>query len=47
MERVAELAVLLAHGVLHLLGHDHLEPDDEAAMKDLEREIMARARQEE
>jgi probable rRNA maturation factor len=37
-----ELAVLLAHGVLHLLGHDHLEPDDEAAMKDLERKVMAR-----
>ena len=42
-----ELAALLAHGVLHLLGHDHLEPGDEAAMKDLEREIMARLRQEE
>jgi probable rRNA maturation factor len=41
-----ELAVLLAHGVLHLLGHDHLEPDDEAAMKDLERQVMARVWQE-
>ena len=28
-----ELTVLLVHGVLHLLGHDHEEPDDEAVMK--------------
>ena len=28
-----ELAVLLVHGVLHLLGYDHEEPGDEAAMK--------------
>ena len=41
-----ELAVLLIHGVLHLLGHDHMEPGDEAAMKVLEREAMARVWQE-
>ena len=28
-----ELTVLLVHGVLHLLGYDHEEPDDEAMMK--------------
>ena len=28
-----ELTVLLVHGVLHLLGYDHEEPDDEAVMK--------------
>ena len=28
-----ELTVLLVHGVLHLLGYDHEEPDDEATMK--------------
>ena len=28
-----ELTVLLVHGVLHLLGYDHEEPDDEVAMK--------------
>ena len=29
-----ELTVLLVHGVLHLLGYDHEEPDDEAVMKE-------------
>ena len=28
-----ELTVLLVHGVLHLLGYDHEEPNDEAEMK--------------
>ena len=27
-----ELTVLLVHGVLHLLGYDHEEPDDETVM---------------
>ena len=27
-----ELALLTVHGVLHLLGYDHLEPEDQAAM---------------
>lgn len=27
-----ELALLTVHGVLHLLGYDHLEPGDQAAM---------------
>ena len=31
-----ELVALLIHGVLHLLGHDHMEPVDEAIMKPLE-----------
>ena len=36
-----ELAALLAHGVLHLLGYDHMEPDDEAVMKALENRILS------
>ena len=39
-----ELAALLAHGVLHLLGHDHMEPDEEALMKALETRILAHVR---
>ena len=36
-----ELAVLLTHGVLHLLGHDHAELSEEAAMKDREAHVLA------
>ena len=36
-----ELAALLAHGVLHLLGYDHMEPGDEAVMKALEGRILS------
>ena len=36
-----ELAALLAHGALHLLGYDHMEPDDEAVMKALETRVLA------
>ena len=28
-----ELALLIVHGVLHLVGHDHLEPDEELGMQ--------------
>lgn len=28
----AEVQLLAVHGVLHLLGHDHLTPDEKAAM---------------
>lgn len=28
----AELQLLVVHGVLHLLGHDHADPDEKAAM---------------
>jgi probable rRNA maturation factor len=38
-----ELALLLVHGVLHLLGHDHEDAPEEAAqMEAKEREIMIR-----
>ena len=36
-----ELALLVVHGVLHVLGMDHAEPDQTAAMQQREREILA------
>ena len=36
-----ELALLIVHGVLHLAGHDHAEPSEEAAMRALERLALA------
>lgn len=36
-----ELALLLVHGVLHVLGMDHAELTDEAAMQQRERELLA------
>jgi len=36
-----EIAVLLVHGVLHLAGYDHGEPDEEKAMKARARAILA------
>ena len=37
-----ELALLIAHGALHLVGHDHVEPEETAAMQALERRALAR-----
>ncbi|MCE2462422.1 MAG: rRNA maturation RNase YbeY [Dehalococcoidia bacterium] len=36
-----ELALLVVHGVLHLLGFDHAEPSEETAMQAQEREILS------
>jgi probable rRNA maturation factor len=36
----AHLAHLTVHGVLHLLGHDHVRPRAAARMEALEREIL-------
>jgi probable rRNA maturation factor len=36
-----EIALLVVHGVLHLLNYDHADPRDEAAMKQRERELLA------
>jgi probable rRNA maturation factor len=37
-----ELALLVVHGVLHVLGHDHATPDDLASMQALERRHLER-----
>ncbi len=36
-----ELALLAIHGCLHLLGHDHADMDEEEAMRDVERSVLA------
>ncbi|HTH06221.1 MAG TPA: rRNA maturation RNase YbeY [Ilumatobacteraceae bacterium] len=35
-----ELALLVVHGVLHVLGHDHDEPDAQALMRARELELL-------
>ena len=37
-----ELALLLVHGILHVLGVDHADPEEEAAMQAKERELLDR-----
>jgi probable rRNA maturation factor len=37
-----ELALLVVHGLLHLLGHDHAGETDTEAMQRRERELLAR-----
>ena len=37
----AELALLVIHGVLHLLGYDHIRPDDKAAMWEQQAHVLA------
>ncbi len=38
----AELALLVVHGVLHLLDYDHAEPDDAVKMQRREADLLAR-----
>ena len=35
-----ELALLVIHGILHLLGYDHEEPEEESKMREKERELL-------
>jgi probable rRNA maturation factor len=36
-----ELALLVVHGVLHVLGHDHAEPGEAASMRERERVLLS------
>ena len=40
-----ELALLVVHGTLHLLGYDHADDDDAARMRVREQELLARCRE--
>ncbi|MGC5616494.1 rRNA maturation RNase YbeY [Georgenia sp. Z1491] len=35
-----ELGLLTVHGILHLLGYDHAEPEEEKEMFDLQRRLL-------
>jgi probable rRNA maturation factor len=37
---INEILLLTTHGVLHLLGFDHAEPEEEKEMFGLQREIL-------
>lgn len=37
-----EVAFLTVHSMLHLLGYDHEQPEDEQEMRERQREILAR-----
>jgi probable rRNA maturation factor len=36
-----EIALLAVHGALHLVGHDHVEAEDEAVMRAIEHRVLA------
>ena len=35
-----ELALLVVHGILHVLGHDHAEPDETQLMREREMQLL-------
>jgi probable rRNA maturation factor len=37
----AEISLLCTHGILHLLGFDHAEPDEKAAMFGLQDKLLS------
>ena len=39
--QAAELELLLTHGMLHLLGHDHADPEEHAVMFALQDRLLA------
>lgn len=38
--RAEEILLLVTHGILHLLGFDHAEPDEEREMFELQRRLL-------
>lgn len=36
-----EMALMVTHGILHLLGYDHVDDDEAARMEQRERELLA------
>ena len=40
-ERDDEMALLLTHGILHLIGYDHAEPEEHAEMFGLQSRLLA------
>ena len=38
--REAEIELLTVHGILHLLGYDHAEPEDHAVMFELQGDLL-------
>lgn len=43
-EAADELRLLVTHGTLHICGWDHAEPDDESAMRAMERRLLGLSR---
>jgi len=37
-----ELALLIIHGILHLLGYDHAQPEEEKRMRQREQELLGK-----
>ena len=35
-----EISFLTTHGILHLLGYDHMNPEDEEKMFSLQKELL-------
>jgi probable rRNA maturation factor len=42
VDAAAELRLLAVHGLLHLVGHDHNEPDGAARMTSTTRRLLSR-----
>ncbi len=37
-----EMSLMVTHGILHLLGYDHIDDDDAERMEERERQLLAR-----